>query len=608
MERQWHSTSTNASALKRGASEAEIKKAYRSLAKQLHPDRNKDNPKAAERFARLTAAYDLLSDKDKRARYDRGEIDEEGNPKMPFGGGFGGYSAGAGGAHPGAGPQDFENFNFGGAERGRPRRLVRGPVRGGGGGRGRGGGGFGGFRQRARAPQKGADIAYRLKVPFDDAVALKPQRITLATARRSTSSFRKGLEDGTRIRLAGKGEEGPGGRGDAIVTIEVAPHRFFTRDGNNIRLDLPITLKEAVLGAKVKAPTPEGPVMLTIPKGTSSGKVLRLKGRGFTAKDGKRGDQLVTLEIDIPADDAELQRFAESWQRRRQPARRPGCLAQALNEGRFSPSPEARRKRLASMRAAFGTEVEEKLKPRLTAWEVIKRVAIGVYNDGFIHAGNLAYLSIVALFPFFIVAAAMAHLLGQSQDAMLTVINVLRRLATGCRGDVARADPRSADGAHRARFCGLAGSLACGRRPASSRRSATSCAAPTASNICAPFWEYRLGSIADDPRRGRAADARLRRSAALTIAHQVIDRLVPFRARRCHDARALRAGSGGDAVRHFLRAVLCAHSVALPQARLPEMAGRSVHHRRGGLRRSKSCPPSSACLAATAEPTAVSPG
>jgi DnaJ-class molecular chaperone len=121
------------------------------------------------------------------------------------------------------------------------------------------------------------------------------------------------LEDGTRIRLAGKGEEGPGGRGDAIVTIEIAPHRFFSRDGTNIRLELPVTLREAVLGAKVKVPTPEGPVMLTVPKGTTSGKVLRLKGRGFAAKDGKRGDQLVTVEIDVPADDPALQQFAEGW-------------------------------------------------------------------------------------------------------------------------------------------------------------------------------------------------------------------------------------------------------------------------------------------------------
>jgi DnaJ-class molecular chaperone len=296
--------------LKRGASEAEIKKAYRSLAKQLHPDRNKDNPKAAERFAQVTAAYDLLSDKDKRAQYDRGEIDEEGNPKMPFGAGFGGYSAGAGGPQPGAG--GFENFNFGGAEGADLSDLFEGLFGGAAGGR-QGGGPFSGFRQRARPPQKGADVAYRLKIPFDDAVALKPQRITLADGKTIDLKLPQGLEDGTRIRLAGKGEEGPGGRGDAIVTIEIAPHRFFTREGTNIRLTLPVTLKEAVLGAKVKVPTPEGAVMLTVPKGTSSGKVLRLKGRGFVGKDGKRGDQLVTVDIDIPSDDPELQRFAESW-------------------------------------------------------------------------------------------------------------------------------------------------------------------------------------------------------------------------------------------------------------------------------------------------------
>jgi DnaJ-class molecular chaperone len=294
--------------LKRGASEAEIKKAYRSLAKQLHPDRNKDNPNAAKRFAEVTHAYDMLSDKDKRARYDRGEIDEEGNPKMPFGGGFGGYSPGGGGPQPGAG---FENFNFGAGDTADLSDLFEGLFGGAAGGRG--GGPFSGFRQRARPAQKGADVAYRLKVAFEDAVALKPQRITLADGKTIDLKLPQGLEDGTRIRLAGKGEEGPGGRGDALVTIEIAPHRFYSRDGTNIRLELPITLKEAVLGAKVKVPTPDGPVMLTIPMGTSSGKVLRLKGRGFTAKDGKRGDQLVTVEIQLPANDPELKKFADNW-------------------------------------------------------------------------------------------------------------------------------------------------------------------------------------------------------------------------------------------------------------------------------------------------------
>ena len=297
--------------LKRGASEAEIKKAYRSLAKQLHPDRNKDNPNAAKRFGEVTHAYDMLSDKDKRARYDRGEIDEEGNPKMPFGSGFGGYQPGAGGGQPGGG---FENFNFGGGDAADLSDLFEGLFGGATGGRG-GAGPFSGFGRRGRTAQKGADVAYRLKIPFEDAVALKAQRITLADGKTIDLKLPKGLEDGTRIRLAGKGEEGPGGRGDAIVTIEIAPHRFYTREGTNIRLELPVTLKEAVRGAKVKVPTPDGPVMLTIPKGTTSGKVLRLKGRGFVAKDGKRGDQLVAVEIDVPADDPDLQRFVEGWTR-----------------------------------------------------------------------------------------------------------------------------------------------------------------------------------------------------------------------------------------------------------------------------------------------------
>jgi len=303
--------------LKRGASEAEIKKAYRSLAKQLHPDRNKDNPDAAKRFAEITSAYDLLSDKDKRARYDRGELDEDGNPKMPFGSGFGGGGGGAygGGPRPG-GPQGggfdgFQGFDQAGAAD--LSDLFEGLFGGAAQQQGRrGGGGFGGFRQRAQ-PQKGADIAYRLTVPFVDAVTLKPQRITLADGKTIDAKLPKGLEDGTRIRLTGKGQQGPGGTGDGIITISIASHRFFTRDGNDVRLNLPVTLKEAVLGAKVKVPTPDGPVMMTIPKGSSSGRVLRIKGRGFTDKAGNRGDQLITVMIDIPSADSELEAFAERW-------------------------------------------------------------------------------------------------------------------------------------------------------------------------------------------------------------------------------------------------------------------------------------------------------
>ena len=294
--------------VKRGASEAEIKKAYRSLAKQLHPDRNQDNPKAAERFNKITQAYDLLSDADKRARYDRGEIDEEGNPKMPFGGGGGrsaGGRSGAEGFPGGFAGQEAENVDL--------SDLFEGIFgRSGGPSPRQSNGGFGGFGRRA-PPQKGADVAYRLTVPFLDAATLTPQRITLRDGKSIDLKLPAGLEDGTKIRVPGRGEEGAAGRGDAIITLSVEQHRLFTRDGDAIRLTLPITLREAVLGAKVKVPTPDGPVMLTVPKGSSSGKVLRIKGRGFPGKKGGRGDQLVTLSIDLPSGDPALERFAAEW-------------------------------------------------------------------------------------------------------------------------------------------------------------------------------------------------------------------------------------------------------------------------------------------------------
>lgn len=301
--------------VKRDASEAEVKKAYRKLAKELHPDRNKDNPAASDRFSKVTQAYDILTDKDKRARYDRGEIDESGNPKAPFGygagagggaGGFGGFRPGAGGpggpggAPFGAGEEVDLSDLFDGLFSGQQRKSG-------------GFGGFGGFGGRRAPPQKGADIAYRLPVPFDDAAALREQRVTLQGGKTLSIKLPKGVEEGTKIRLASQGQPGPGGNGDAIITISIVPHRFFTRDGDNIRLDLPVTLDEAVLGAKVKVPTVDGPVMLSVPKGSSSGKTLRLKGKGFTGKSGARGDQLVTLMVDLPDADGELTRFVEGW-------------------------------------------------------------------------------------------------------------------------------------------------------------------------------------------------------------------------------------------------------------------------------------------------------
>ncbi|MGD9471486.1 MAG: DnaJ C-terminal domain-containing protein [Novosphingobium sp.] len=293
----------------RGATEKDIKSAYRKLAKELHPDRNKDNPKAADRFAEVTRAYDLLSDKDKRAQFDRGEIDAEGNPANPFAG-MGG-SRGAAGSQRGFGG-GFEGFGGGDAV---DLDDLLGGIFGGMGGRGARtsagmGGGFGG---RRAAPPRGANVQYRLKVPFADAAVRKDQRITLSDGKTIDLKLPAGVEDGTQMRLKGKGEQGPGGAGDALVTIAIESHPFFKRDGDDVRLDLPISLDEAVNGAKVKVPTVEGAVMLTIAPCTSAGKVLRLKGKGFTKKDGNRGDQLVSLEIDLPQQDEDLARRLEGW-------------------------------------------------------------------------------------------------------------------------------------------------------------------------------------------------------------------------------------------------------------------------------------------------------
>jgi len=285
----------------RGADEKAVKSAYRKLAKELHPDKNKDNPKATERFSEVTRAYDLLSDKDKRARFDRGEIDVDGNPTGFGGGGFGGGGGGGfgGGAHRGfGGGSGPEGVDLGDIFEG-----LFGGARGGGGGFGRG----------APPPPKGANRAYRLAVSLPDAAVGAPQRITLADGKTIDMKLPKGVEDGMQIRLSGKGEVGPGGQGDAIVTIAIQPHPYFHRDGDDIRIDVPISLDEAVNGGKVKVPTVESAVMLTVAPGSSSGRTLRLKGKGFTRKDGTRGDQFVTLEIALPEKDEDLARRLEGW-------------------------------------------------------------------------------------------------------------------------------------------------------------------------------------------------------------------------------------------------------------------------------------------------------
>jgi DnaJ-class molecular chaperone len=292
----------------RTADAAEIKRAYRKLAKQLHPDQNKDSPKAAERFKAVTCAYDILSDAEKKAKYDRGEIDEQGNPK--FTGFGGGGSAGGGGSYrssgtrPGAGsrPQDFE-FDLGqdpadlfaelfGRASGRPGGPAGGPG-------GFSGGYGGGFRNTA---QRGADVNYRLTVPFADAALARTVRLSLRNGKTIELAIPKGVDDGQQVRLAGQGDSGTAGAGDALVTIVIQADSRFTRDGTDLRTDFAVPLEIAVLGGKARVPTPEGEVMATIAPGTSSGKSLRLKGRGWTRKDGSRGDLIARVLVDVPAD------------------------------------------------------------------------------------------------------------------------------------------------------------------------------------------------------------------------------------------------------------------------------------------------------------------
>ncbi len=275
----------------RGATPADIKKAYRKLAKQLHPDQNRDNPKAAERFKNVTAAYDMLSDADKRGQYDRGEINSDGQPQ-----GYGPQNGSGGGFSGSRSQQQTHEFN---AEDIFSNLFGRASA--------------GSNQQRQTPRAKGADIGYKLLVAFDAAARGEPQRLTLKSGKVIDIKLPPGFVDGQQIRLGGQGMPGPGGAGDAMVTLLLGRHPFLVKEGDDIRLDLPISLIEAVQGAKVKVPTAEGAVMLTVPAGSSSGKVMRLRGKGFAKGDGSRGDQLVTLMVHVPKDDAALEKFIKGW-------------------------------------------------------------------------------------------------------------------------------------------------------------------------------------------------------------------------------------------------------------------------------------------------------
>ncbi|HMA72223.1 MAG TPA: J domain-containing protein [Xanthobacteraceae bacterium] len=304
--------------VKKNADAAAIKSAYRKLAKKLHPDANKNDPKAAQRFAEVNAAYEILGEEDKRKAFDRGEIDAEGKPKFRGFEGFGpkgdfGRDFGRGGAD-----FNFEHFSFG------PEGVRRSS--------GPGGfsnlddllsGVFGGFanaprgRGRARgfAPEEsgGRDVTAEVTISLAEAAKGGTRRVHLPTGKEVDVKVPAGLAEGKQIRLKGQGLPGPGGVGDVLITIRVAPHPYFVRDGDNLRVDVPITLYEAVLGGKVRVPTLNGAVELNVPAGTSSGRTFRISGKGMPAE-GKAGDLYATVRIALPEKgDRDLEELMRKW-------------------------------------------------------------------------------------------------------------------------------------------------------------------------------------------------------------------------------------------------------------------------------------------------------
>jgi DnaJ-class molecular chaperone len=281
--------------VKREATQDEIRSAYRQLAKKLHPDLNPGDKQAEEKFKQVAAAYDLLGDAEKRGRFDRGEIDASGaeRPRERYYRDFHGADAGEHAYSSGGGFADFAEDDD-----------ILAQVLG----RGRG---------RSGLRIRGQDMHYRLPVEFMEAVNGATKRITMPDGTTLDVTIPAGTRDQQILRLRGKGGPGIGGApsGDALVTIEVAPHRLFTRKDDDIHLDLPISLPEAVLGGKIDVPTPSGPVVMTVPKGANTGTVLRLRGKGAARADGSRGDEYVTLKIVLPEKpDAELEEFARRWQ------------------------------------------------------------------------------------------------------------------------------------------------------------------------------------------------------------------------------------------------------------------------------------------------------
>jgi len=311
------------------ASEGDIKKAFRKLAKQYHPDQNKDDPSAQARFAEVNQAYEIVGDSDKRGQYDRGEIDAEGKPKFQAHGfdGFGGFSDFGGAGGPGAGStrgfryqqsagdpgggafDDILNDILGGFGGGAGRRgRRRGP------GAGAGAGPRAGAERSAGAKGRNAEIIGR--VSLEELATHSKTQVMLPSGKTVSVAIPAGTTDGEKIRLKGQGypSETGGPAGDAMVEVKIRPHKLFEVDGYDLYLDLPVTLYEAVLGTKVRTPTLTGAVNLTIPENTSSGKTMRLKGKGLPTKTGGHGDLLIRIEIVLPPhSDDELETLMKAW-------------------------------------------------------------------------------------------------------------------------------------------------------------------------------------------------------------------------------------------------------------------------------------------------------
>ncbi|CAO3433634.1 DnaJ-class molecular chaperone CbpA [Azospirillum endophyticum] len=288
--------------VKRDASDDDIRRAYRKLAKKFHPDLNPDNSQAEERFKAVSAAHEFLSDPDKRGRYDRGEIDASGAERRPDHSYYRDFAEGRnGGRYHGGDEEQSDDFDdlfanlFGG--RFRARATGAGPE----------------IRLR------GADRRYSLTVDFLDAINGTTQRLQLPDGKTLDVAVPPGIEDGKVLRLKGQGDPGLGGGppGDALIEVRIIPHPFFKRVGNDLHVEVPVTLSEAVLGGPITVPTRTGPVTMTVPDGSDTGRVLRLRGKGVPAGRGGRaaGDQYVMLKIEVGpgADDAELKAFLRNW-------------------------------------------------------------------------------------------------------------------------------------------------------------------------------------------------------------------------------------------------------------------------------------------------------